>query len=69
MQQILKERQCFRCGKKLDFESYIKNIGQNEKEDLTDIWDSNYIEFYCCRCYSFKIKYQPHNDIDEFSYY
>lgn len=65
----LRERECFRCGKALDFESFIKNINPNEKKEVTNIWESEYIEFYCCRCYSFKIKYQPHDDIYEFSYY
>lgn len=65
----MRERECFKCGKVLDFESFIKNVSPNDTEKLTNIWDSNYVEFYCCRCYSFKIKYQSHNDIDEFSYY
>ena len=65
----MRERECFKCGKVLDFESFIKNVSPNDTEKLTNIWDSNYVEFYCCRYYSFKIKYQPHNDIDEFSYY
>ena len=65
----MRKRQCFRCGKILDFESFIKNGSLNIKEELTHIWESNYIEFFCCRCYSFKIKYQPHIENDEFSYY
>jgi hypothetical protein len=65
----MKERQCFRCGKVLDFESYIKNIKQTQKEDLTLLWESEYIEFFCCHCYSFKIKYQPLFDDDEFHYF
>ena len=65
----MRERKCFRCGKTLDFESYIKNIGPHEKEDLTKLWNSDYIEFFCCHCYSFKIKYQPSLDEDDFQYY
>ncbi|MFW9896983.1 MAG: hypothetical protein ACFFD7_14350 [Candidatus Thorarchaeota archaeon] len=65
----MKERQCFRCGKTLDFENYIKNVSQNEQEELTDIWNSDYIEFFCCNCYVFKIKYQPYLEDDDFSYY
>ncbi|MFX1374731.1 MAG: hypothetical protein ACFFA0_02860 [Promethearchaeota archaeon] len=65
----MRERKCFRCGRILDFKSYIKNISPNEQEDLTNLWESDYIEFYCCNCYSFKIKYQPYNNIDEYSYY
>jgi len=65
----LRERECFKCGKPLDFESFIKNINPNEKKDSTNIWESNYIEFYCCKCYIFKIKYQPYDEIEEFSYY
>ncbi|MFX1426481.1 MAG: hypothetical protein ACFFBE_08510 [Promethearchaeota archaeon] len=65
----MKERECFKCGKLLDFDSYIKNINPKDRENLTEIWESNYIEFYCCHCYSFKIKYQPYDDVDDFSYY
>ncbi|MHA1986357.1 MAG: hypothetical protein ACW98D_06955 [Promethearchaeota archaeon] len=65
----MREHKCFRCGKILDFDSYIKNFSQKEKEELTHIWNSDYIEFYCCNCYVFKIKYQPHFDDSEFSYY
>ncbi|MBY8989240.1 MAG: hypothetical protein KGD58_00670 [Candidatus Lokiarchaeota archaeon] len=65
----MRERECFKCGKILDFESFIKNINPNEKEDLTSIWESDYIEFYCCKCYIFKIKYQPYDEIEDFSYY
>ncbi|MHA2037709.1 MAG: hypothetical protein ACW972_11645 [Promethearchaeota archaeon] len=65
----MRERQCFRCGKILDFDSFIKNVGSNEKEELTYLWQSDYIEFFCCRCFSFKIKFQPRIEIEEFSYY
>ncbi|MHA2184293.1 MAG: hypothetical protein ACXAAI_04760 [Promethearchaeota archaeon] len=65
----MKERQCFRCRKILDFESFIKNVGENEREDSTLLWESDYVEFFCCHCYSFKIKYQPKIDEDEFQYY
>ena len=27
----MKIRECFRCGRKLDYESYIKNINPTEK--------------------------------------
>ncbi len=63
------ERQCFRCGKSLDYESFIKNASQQEKENSTNLWNSDYVEFFCCRCYSFKIKYQSAQSYDEFSYY
>ena len=65
----MKERNCFRCGKILDFESFIKNVRQNEREDLTVVWNSEYTEFFCCHCYSFKIKYTPIIDEDEFRYF
>jgi len=51
----LRERYCFRCGKALDFESFIKNAGPNDTEDSTTLWNSEHIEFFCCHCYSFKI--------------
>lgn len=44
-------RKCFRCGKELDYDSYIKNGSPNVSEHLTKIWNYKYIEFYCCRCY------------------
>ncbi|KKK45027.1 MAG: hypothetical protein Lokiarch_13220 [Candidatus Lokiarchaeum sp. GC14_75] len=65
----MRERYCFRCGKALDFESFIKNAGPNDTEDSTTLWNSEHIEFFCCHCYSFKIKYQPTLDVDEFQYY
>ena len=65
----MKERQCFRCGKILDFESFIKNVSLNDRDELTYLWENDYIEFFCCRCYIFKIKYQPRMDIEDFSYY
>ncbi len=52
-------RKCFRCGKELDYDSYIKNGSPNVSEHLTKIWNCKYIEFYCYRCYCFKTKYQP----------
>ena len=55
----MRERKCFRCGRFLDFESYIKNGSPKKTKYLTDIWNSEYIEFYCCHCYCFKTKYQP----------
>ncbi|MFX1566796.1 MAG: hypothetical protein ACFFCV_00355 [Promethearchaeota archaeon] len=51
-------RKCFRCGKDLDYESYIKNGNSNDIEHLTEIWECNYIELFCCHCYCLKIKYQ-----------
>lgn len=65
----MKERECFKCGKVLDFESYIKNASPHDIKRLTEIWDSDYIEFFCCRCYIFNIKYHPSINMDEFSYY
>ncbi|MHA2391738.1 MAG: hypothetical protein ACXAEX_07195 [Promethearchaeota archaeon] len=53
----------------LDFESFIKNTNPNDMEKLTEIWNSDYVELFCCRCYIFNIKYQPCLDMDEFSYY
>ncbi|HEC37867.1 MAG TPA: hypothetical protein ENI29_06490 [bacterium] len=65
----MRKRHCFRCGKKLDFDSFIKNASPNDTEDSTTLWYSEYIEFFCCHCYSFKIKYQPTLGVDEFRYY
>ncbi|MHA2008041.1 MAG: hypothetical protein ACXABO_11985 [Promethearchaeota archaeon] len=62
-------RECFRCGKKLDYESFIKNASPHDTEALMNLWNSDYIEFFCCRCYSFKMKFQPTIDGNEFSYY
>ena len=55
----MRTRKCFRCGRDLDYESYIKNGNPNNFEQLTEIWKCNYIELFCCHCYSFKMKYQP----------
>ncbi|MFW9866382.1 MAG: hypothetical protein ACFFEN_09835 [Candidatus Thorarchaeota archaeon] len=55
----MRERKCFRCGRVLDFESYIKNGSTKKAEYLTEIWNSEYIEFFCCHCYCFLTKYQP----------
>ncbi|KKK66084.1 hypothetical protein LCGC14_2967630, partial [marine sediment metagenome] len=39
-------RKCFRCGKELEFENYIKNSGPKTVEHFTKIWNSEYIELY-----------------------
>jgi len=61
----MKKRQCFRCSKEMDYESYINNINPNEIKSMTKIWNSEFIEFYCCHCYCFKIKYQPLIDYNQ----
>lgn len=48
----MREKKCFRCGKHLDFENYIKNTSSKTKEHLTELWNSDYIEFFCCHCYN-----------------
>lgn len=58
-------RKCFRCGKDLDYKSYIKNYSPNDIKHLTKIWNCNYIEFYCCHCYCLKTKYQPNIDVEQ----
>lgn len=58
----MRKRKCFRCEKELDFESYIKNFDIKNIDYFTLIWNSKYIEFYCCHCYCFKTKY--HSDFD-----
>lgn len=58
----MKLRKCFRCGKDLVYEDYIKNYNSNEWERLTIIWNCKYIELFCCNCYCFKTKYQPNID-------
>ena len=49
----MRERRCFRCSKHLDFKNYIKNTSSKTKEHLTELWNSDYIEFFCCHCYIF----------------
>lgn len=61
----MKLRQCFKCGKELDYENYIKNINPNEISSMTKIWNSEFIELYCCNCYCFKIKYQTSIDYSQ----
>lgn len=53
----IRERNCFRCGKKLIFEDFLKNKGVSEEEEFIKIWNSKYIELFCCRCYNLKMKY------------
>lgn len=60
----MRERKCFRCGKPLDFESYIKNSSIKTKDFFTKLWNSDCIEFFCCHCYNIKIKYQPYIDLE-----
>lgn len=64
LSSIMRERKCFRCGKVLDFESFIKNCDPKSEEYFIKIWNSKYIEFYCCHCYCFKTKYQPYVDLE-----
>lgn len=61
----MRVRKCFRCGKVLDYENYIKNSNPKDIEHLTEIWECNYIELFCCHCYCFKTKYQPNIDTEK----
>ena len=54
----MKKRKCFRCGKELDYESFIKNCSPGLIDYYSELWENDYIEFYCCHCYNIKIKYQ-----------
>ena len=67
----MRGRYCYRCGKQLNFDDFLKNNNTAKTpEELKRIWNSNYIELYCCHCYCFKTKYQ-HDKIecDDFRYY
>jgi hypothetical protein len=55
IEDILKPRICYICGKSLKFEEYISGINHELKEKLyyyyEKIWFSNYIELFCCYCH------------------
>jgi len=61
----MRVRKCFRCGKDLDYESYIKNSSPKDINHLTNVWNSDYIELYCCHCYCFKTKYQSNIELEQ----
>jgi len=50
----IKERVCWECGAKLNFWDYCSEFKDDKLEKMIKLWQNDYIEFYCCKC--FKIK-------------
>lgn len=49
----LRTRKCYKCNKYLDFDDFFHtNIQIYEKNELYRLWQSNYLELYCCQCYN-----------------
>lgn len=48
---LLKERQCFKCGKNLYFRHYLSGNKSTPIESLIKTWQSVQVEIYCCNCY------------------
>ncbi|MGV9197648.1 MAG: hypothetical protein ACOC44_01105 [Promethearchaeia archaeon] len=47
----LRERYCWKCGKKLSFTEYLhRNLDISPKR-LVELWQSSYVEIYCCNCH------------------
>lgn len=47
--QIVK--QCFSCGRDLNFYELCGANTSMTPEDLKDLWESPHVQFYCCNCY------------------
>jgi len=49
----VKERECHVCKNRLDFLNFISQSVNHEfytLEQLEGIWESHYIQLYCCKC-------------------
>lgn len=47
----LKERFCWNCGIKLDFQDFCSSNQDLKKSRAIELWSNENIEFYCCSCY------------------
>ena len=45
-------RKCWNCQKTLYFGEFISSNLIITKERLAELWESSYLEFYCCSCYN-----------------
>ena len=46
-------RKCWRCGRSLFFYEFCDSNNQNYDEDrLLELWESEFLQFFCCSCYS-----------------
>lgn len=52
-QKIL--RKCWNCGRTLFFSEFSSTNSSISKERLIKLWESEYIELFCCSCYERKI--------------
>jgi hypothetical protein len=45
-------RKCYKCGRTLLFHEFYDSNNKNFSEDrLFKLWESPYLQFYCCTCY------------------
>lgn len=47
----LKNRECWNCGIKLDFQDFCTSNQEMNKSRAIELWNNDRIEFYCCSCY------------------
>ena len=47
----MKERYCFECGKILTWTNFMFKNYPYGQEYLESLWETDYIEFYCCSCF------------------
>lgn len=52
LKELLELRQCFNCGQIMGFEGYYRDcyLKQISLENAIQIWESEFIEIYCCNC-------------------
>ena len=50
----LRERKCWECGYELDFLDYISVGSKSDLFYRIKLWETDYIEFYCCKCFKKK---------------
>lgn len=48
---VKKEKVCWECKKLLDFEHIRRSNPCFSYKELCALWDSEFVEFYCCNCY------------------
>lgn len=49
-----KKRKCWVCHKTIYYDEFLASNNYLKNKRLRDLWNSKYLEFYCCSCYKEK---------------
>ncbi|TXT67666.1 MAG: hypothetical protein BAJALOKI1v1_30029 [Promethearchaeota archaeon] len=52
--KTIKKRLCWACGIPLNFWDFCSSFREDELEKMIKLWQSKYVEFYCCACFNLK---------------